>query len=418
MKTILPTLLTLLALLTSPALADNWPSWRGPSNQGISNETKLPVEWSKDKNVAWRLAMPGAAGATPIVWEDHIFVTSVDGDDLVLLCIGTDGEEKWRRKLSSGNREVRGDEGNSAAPSPSTDGKYVWAFFTNGSLGCFDFDGKEIWQFDVEERYGDFDIAFGMTSTPVLHGDKLYLQLIHSGGAKVVALDKSTGKEAWAVARKSDARQECEHSYASPIVYDGPEAKFLLTHGADYSIAYDLETGEEIWRVGGLHPPGRYDVTLRFVSSPVAKDGMVIVPSAKRGITAAVKTTGKGDITDKKEDYFWTFEVTPDVPSPLIVGDYVYLCRENGNLIALEKESGKQIYEERTNRIRHRASPVYADGKIYLTGRDGIVTVVQAGPEFKIIAQNEIGEAIAASPVLSNGRIYLRTFDALWAIGE
>ncbi|RCS42081.1 pyrrolo-quinoline quinone [Bremerella cremea] len=418
MKTLLPTTIALLALFSSSTLADNWPSWRGPDNQGISYEKNVPVEWSKDKNIAWRLEMPGAAGSTPIVWEDNIFLTSVAGDDLVLMCIGTDGQEKWRSKLGSGNRDVRGDEGNSAAPSPSTDGKYVWAFFTNGSLGCFDFEGNEIWQFDVEDRYGEFDIQFGMTSTPVVHGDKLYLQLIHSGGAKVVALDKATGKEVWAVARPSDARAECEHSYASPIVYDGPEAKFLLTHGADYSIAYDLETGEELWRVGGLHPPGRYDVTLRFVSSPVAKDGMVVVPSAKRGITAAVKTTSKGNITDKKEDYFWTFDVTPDVPSPLIVDDYVYLCRENGNLIALDKATGKQLYEERTNRIRHRASPVYADGKIYLTGRDGMVTVVQAGPEFKIIAQNEIGEAIAASPVFSNGRIYLRTFDALWAIGE
>ena len=302
MKTLLPTTIALLALFTSSTLADNWPSWRGPDNQGISYEKNVPVEWSKDKNIAWRLEMPGAAGATPIVWEDKIFVTSVADDDLVLMCIGTDGQEKWRSKLGSGNRDVRGDEGNSAAPSPSTDGKYVWAFFTNGSLGCFDFDGNEIWQFDVEDRYGEFDIQFGMTSTPVLHGDKLYLQLIHSGGAKVVALDKATGKEAWAVARPSDAREECEHSYASPIVYDGPEAKFLLTHGADYSIAYDLESGKELWRVGGLHPPGRYDVTLRFVSSPVAKDGMVIVPSAKRGITAAVKTTSK----EKPAAFCWS----------------------------------------------------------------------------------------------------------------
>ena len=418
MKTILPALLVLVALFASSVSAENWPSWRGPENQGISSETNVPVEWGPEKNIAWRLPMPGAAGSTPVVWGDNIFLTSIAGDDLVLLCIDTNGKEKWRRKLGSGNRNVRGDEGNSAAPSPSTDGEHVWVFFTNGSLACFDFDGKEIWQFDVQERYGKFDIQFGMTSTPVLHGDKLYLQLIHSGGAKVIALDKATGKEAWAVARPSDARMECEHSYASPIVYDGEEAKFLLTHGADYSIAYDLESGEELWRVGGLHPPGRYDVTLRFVSSPVAKDGMVVVPSAKRGITVAVKTTGKGDITEKKDNYFWTFEVTPDVPSPLIVGDYVYLCRENGNLVVLEKETGKELYEERTNRNRHRASPVYADGKVYLTDRDGLVTVVEEGPEFKILSQNDLGEPVAASPVFSNGRIYLRTYDALWAIGE
>lgn len=418
MKTILPALLVLIVLFASPVAAENWPSWRGPKNQGISSETNVPTEWGPEKNIAWRLPLPGAAGSTPVVWGDNIFLTSIAGDDLVLLCIDTTGEEKWRRKLGSGNRDVRGDEGNSAAPSPSTDGEHVWVFFSNGSLACFDFDGKEIWQFDVQERYGKFDIQFGLTSTPVLHGDKLYLQLIHSGGAKVIALDKATGEEVWAVARQSDARMECEHSYASPIVYDGEEAKFLLTHGADYSIAYDLETGKELWRVGGLHPPGRYDVTLRFVSSPVANDGMVVVPSAKRGITVAVKTTGKGNITDKKDNYFWTFEITPDVPSPLIVGDYVYLCRENGNLVVLEKETGKELYEERTNRNRHRASPVYANGKIYLTDRDGLVTVVEEGPEFKILAQNDLGEPIAASPVFSNGRIYLRTFDALWAIGE
>lgn len=418
MKSIIPAVLLLVTTIVSSATAENWPSWRGPENQGISSEKNLPTQWSADKNIAWRLPMPGAAGSTPVVWDDHIFLTSVADDDLILMCVGTDGVEKWRRKMGSGNQDVRGDEGNSAAPSPSTDGKHVWAFFSNGSLACFDFEGNEVWQINVQDKYGKFDIQFGLTSTPVLHNDKIYLQLIHSGGAKVVAIDKATGKEAWVTDRTSDARQECEHSYASPIVYDGKEAKFLLTHGADYSIAYDLETGKEIWRVGGLHPPGRYDVTLRFVSSPVAKDGMVVVPSAKRGITVAVKTTGKGNITDKKDLYYWTYEVTPDVPSPLIVDDLVYLCRENGNLIVLEKESGKQLYEERTNRIRHRASPVYADGKIYLTGRDGMVTVVQAGREFKILAQNEVGEAIAASPVISNGRIYLRTFDALWAIGS
>lgn len=418
MKTSCPATLLILSAFAFPAAAENWPSWRGPDNQGISSEKNVPVEWSQEQNVLWRLPMPGAAGATPVVWNDHIFLTSVAGEDLVLMCVGTDGVEKWRRKLGSGNRDVRGDEGNSAAPSPSTDGKHVWAFFSNGSLGCFDFEGNEIWQIDVQKRYGEFDIQFGLTSTPVLHADKLYLQLIHSGGAKVVALDKATGKEVWAVPRPSDARMECEHSYASPIVYDGPEAQFLLTHGADYSIAYDLETGKELWRVGDLHPPGQYDVTLRFVSSPVAKDGMVVVPSAKRGITVAVKTTGMGNITGKDEFYHWTCDVTPDVPSPLIVGDYVYLCRENGNLIVLEKETGKQLYEERTNRIRHRASPVYASGNIYLTGRDGKVTVVKEGPEFEIVAQNELDEAIAASPVFSNGRVYLRTFDALWAIGS
>lgn len=409
-------LLVALALQAATAAA-NWPSWRGPLNQGISSEQGLPTHWSSTDRL-WRVELPGAAGATPVVWEDHIFLTTVDGEDLVLMCFTTDGNVKWRRALGRGNQDVRGDEGNSAAPSPVTDGQHVWAFFADGSLGCYDFDGNQVWALDVQQRYGKFDIAFGMTSTPVLHDDQLYLQLIHSGGAKVIALKKDSGEEAWAVPRPSDAHSECEHAYASPIVYDDGSTRFLLTHGADYSVAFDLQDGRELWRVGGLHPADRYDPTLRFVSSPVAADGMIVVPSAKQGFTVAVKPNGEGNITGKQEYYHWTFAVTPDVPSPLILDDYVYLCRENGNLICLDRKTGKQIYEERTNRFRHRASPVYADGKIYLSGRDGKVTVVQPGPEFKILAQNDIGESLAASPAISGGRIYLRTFDALWAFGE
>lgn len=407
-----------MVLLAASTCIANWPSWRGPLNQGISDEKNLPSSWNSTENRLWRVQLPGAAGATPVVWEDHIFLTSVDADELVVMCITTDGKLKWKRTQSRGNREVRGDEGNSAAASPVTDGKHVWAFFADGSLGCYDFDGNQVWAMDVQQKYGKFDIAFGLTSTPVLHDDQLYLQLIHSGGAQVVALKKDSGMEAWAVKRISDAHSECEHAYSSPIVYDDGTTRFLLTHGADYSIAYDMKDGREIWRVGGLHPPDRYDPTLRFVSSPVAADGMIVIPSAKQGITVAVKPNGKGDITGDRQYYHWTFAITPDVPSPLILDDYVYLCRENGNLICLDRKTGKQIYEERTNRIRHRASPVYADGKIFLSGRDGKVTVVQPGKAFKILAQNDLEESLAASPAISRGRIYLRTFDALWAIGE
>jgi len=410
--------LVLSLCIVSSALSENWPSWRGPDNQGISSEKNIPTQWSADNNVAWEVDLPGAAGSTPVIWEDHIFLTTVDGDNLVLMCITTAGKKKWKHVMGQGNRTARGDEGNSAAPSPTTDGKYVWAFFGTGDLGCFDFDGKKIWQFDVEDRYGKFDIQFGMTSTPVLHGDKLYLQLIHSGGAKVIALDKTTGEEAWAVPRVSDATAECEHSYASPLVYSEGDTSFLITHGADYCITYDLENGKELWRVGGLHPRSGYDRTLRFVSSPVAKDGMVIVPSAKRGPTVAVSTDSKGNITGKETNYYWELDQTPDVPSPLILEDYVYVCRENGNLVCLDKKSGKLVYEERTNRDRHRASPVYADGHIYLTARSGKVTVVKAGPKFEIVAQNDLGESMASSPAISDGRIYMRTYDSLWAIGN
>src|SRR5262245_36487366 len=207
------------------ARADNWPQWRGPTLDGVSKDTGLPTTFSATENLAWKLPLPGMGGSTPVVWNDRIFLTSQNGNELVLLCVGTEGKERWKRKLGPGNRVVRRDEGNGASASPSTDGKHVYAFVGSGELACFDFDGNETWKFNCQERYGSFRIMFGMHSTPLLYGDRLYMQLIHSGGARVVAVDKATGKDVWNVERKSDGHSENEHSYASPCLWhNGKEA--------------------------------------------------------------------------------------------------------------------------------------------------------------------------------------------------
>ena len=407
-----------------PCQAENWPQWRGAKLDGISHEKNIPLEWSKTENIAWRFPMPGPGGATPIVWGERIFVSSTEGDQLVLLCIHTSGKLLWKRVVSEGNKVVRGDEGNAASPSPSTDGTHVWVMFTNGALACFTVEGEPTWKIDLQERFGRFRIAFGMTSTPVLDGDRIYLQMIHGDGkaetreATVAALDKLTGKTIWKTGRPSEAYGENEHSYASPVLYRDKQRAYLLTHGADYIVAHDLDDGGELWRCGGLHPPARYDPTLRFVASPLAIPGLIIVPSAKRGLTLALNPDGQGDITANKKFINWSFEITPDVPSPLVLGDIVYLNRQNGNLIALDRATGTQYYEARTHVDRHRASPVYADGKIYLSARDGTVSVCQPGKEFKLLATNRMEESLAASPVISGGRIYLRTFEALYAVGK
>lgn len=413
-------LLFLFALCWSStsAFADNWPQWRGIHNDGISAEKGTPVTWNKSENVAWRLPLPGAGGATPVVWGNRIFVTSVDGADLVLICASTDGQQFWKVVVGTGNKDVRGDEGNAASPSPCTDGKHVWSFMAQGSLACVDFEGKEVWKLNMQDRYGKFNIAFGMTSTPVLDGERLYLQFMYTGGAYVVALDKATGNEVWKHVRKSDAHDECEHSYASPVMYDDGKQKYLLSHGADYIIAHDLQDGHEIFRCGGLNPPGKYNPTLRLVASPVASPGLIVVPSAKNGPVLGLDPAARGDITDSMKWHTWTRkENTPDVPSPLVVDGIVYLCRENGNLIALDAATGEELYQKATHRDRHRASPLYADGKIYLTARDGTASVVKAGREFELLATNNLEESISASPALSNGRLYLRSFNGLWAIG-
>lgn len=414
-------LLMAAAALASPgvAIAENWPQWRGPRGDGTSLETGLPTAFSRDENIAWRVPLPGPAGATPVVWQDRIFLTSGKGLDLLLMCYNTDGKLLWQRLVSTGDRPVRGDEGNSAAPSPATDGKHVWTFMADGVLACYDFDGQQVWKENLQDRYGKFDIQFGMTSTPVLDGDRLYMQLLHSSAALVLALDKATGKEIWKQNRPSDATAECEHSYASPILYRSGKHEFLITHGCDYVVAHRLSDGKEIWRCGGLNPKGRYNPTLRFVASPVAVPGLIVVPSAKNGPVLAISPTARGDITERPLGHLWTRpQNTPDVPSPLVVGGLVYLCRENGVLICMDAKTGEELYQERTHSQRHRASPVYADGKIYLTARDGVVTVVRAGRKFEVLASNDLGESISSSPAISGGRIYLRTFESLYAIGR
>lgn len=409
---------SLLSLSQQPLRAENWPQWRGARHDGVSSEKGLPAHWSKTENVAWRLPLPGPAGATPVVWEDRIFLTSSkEGGDLVLICASTEGKQLWEVTVTGGDKTVRGDEGNSASPSPVTDGKHVWAFMANGVLGCYDFAGKEVWKIDLQERYGRFSIQFGLTSTPLLDGDRLYLQLLHSNAALVVALDKATGKEIWRQKRPSDARAECEHSYASPVIYRDDKQAYLLTHGCDYVVAHRLEDGQEIWRCGGLNPKGNYNETLRFVASPVAVPGLIVVPSAKNGPVLGLSPDAKGDISNSGDAHLWTRpENTPDVPSPLVYEGLVYLCRENGVLICMDAKTGRELYQQRAFSDRYRASPVYADGKIFLTARGGVVTVVKAGPKFEILASNDLGEPISASPAISGGRIYLRTFEALYAI--
>jgi len=400
--------------------AENWPQWRGPHNDGVSSETNLPVEWSATQNVIWKLPMTGMSGATPAVWGDRIFVTTEEGENIELLCISTDGKELWKRRLASGKKRfgIRGAEANQASPSPSTDGQHVYAFSGTGDFACFDFEGKEIWRFNAQERYGNFRIQHGMHVTPLLHGDRLYQSLLHSGGWWVFALDKATGKEVWKIKRDSDARAECEQSYASPMLWSNGKDEYLVVHGCDYATAHSLVDGAEIWRVGGLNPKKDYNPSLRFVATPLVLPELIVVPSAKNGPVVAIKPDAKGTVTSGSEYELWRRpHNTPDVPSPLVHDGLLYLCSERGFLLCMDAKTGKELYNERLHGAVYRGSPVYADGKIYCIARDGVISVVKAGPEFKLLAANKIPEEISASPAISNGRIYLRTWESLYAIG-
>jgi outer membrane protein assembly factor BamB len=420
LKSFFSTWLALFCMLLScPVLAraDNWPQWRGPTDDGICTETNLPVQWSETKHVAWKLPLPGMAGATPVIWGDRLFLTSADGDDLVLLCISTEGKELWKRKIASGDRLFRRGEGNQASPSPSTDGTHVYVFLGTGDFACFDFQGKEVWHFNAQDRYGRFRIMHGMHTTPLLHGDRLYHSLLHGGGMWVIALDKATGKEIWKVDRPTDGFFEGRHSYASPCLWQKGKEAYLVVHGCDYTTAHRLSDGKEIWRLGDLNPKDSYDQTLRFVASPVASPDLIVVPTAKHGPVVGVKPEARGAIRKGSKFEQWRLpHGTPDVPSPLIKDGLVYLCGERGTLTCLDGQTGKEHYHERLHIALYRASPVLADGKLYLTARDGTFSVVKTGPKFEVLSVNRLADTFTASPAISAGRIYLRGFNTLYAI--
>lgn len=408
----------------APALAD-WPHWRGPKTNGVADAKGLPTTWSPDENIRWRTPLPGPAGSTPVLAGGKLFLTTPDGTELLLMAFDTkSGAELWRRTVTTGEASFRGDEGNLASPSPATDGKHVVTAMGDGALACYTVDGEPVWNLSLSKRLTPLDIQFGYASSPIVHDGKVLVQWLHGDGdaeteeARVAAFDLATGETLWSVKRLTGAKQECEHSYASPILAGEGDDAVLVTHGGDASIAYNPKNGAEVWRQMGFNPPGNYHATLRFVASPAWGEGLVVIPTAKQSAVAVVKLGGEGDLTGGDHEAWRLDKGTPDVPSPIVADGLVYLCGENGNLTCYDAATGEQIKRQRTVSDRYRASPLLADGKLYLTSRRGVVTVVRAGRELEQLAQNDLGEEISASPVPGDGVLYLRTFDALYAIEE
>lgn len=407
--------------------ADNWPQWRGTDFTSVSSESPVPAECNKDKNLLWRVPMPGPAGASPVVWGDNVFATSIEDENLVLLCVGVnDGKVKWKELIEGVNTPSR-DKANSASPSPSTDGQHVWVMMGNGILVCYTAQGEKVWQKDLQKVYGEFNIMFGMSTTPVLDKGSLYIALMHgdhkskskTSVGQVIALDAQTGDEIWMHLRKTDGVAETMHSYASPTIYRDDTREMLITHGADYVIGHSLVDGAELWRCGGFNPHGdSYNPTLRLVSSPVCGEGIIVVPTAKRGPVLGLKVDLKGNVSEDLDALHWKLKKgTPDVASPVVSDGFVYLAGEKGDLTCVDVATGEIKYRKRLFSDKHRSTPVAVDGKIFIAGRKGTVLVIEAGPELEVLSKNKLGEETTASPAVSNGRIFIRTHKALYAFG-
>lgn len=410
--------LVCLLVLASITHADDWPQWRGPTNDGISKETGLPASFSDTKNVAWKLSLPGKGSSTPIIWKDRIFLTAAEKDDLVLLCISTDGKLLWKSKIAEVNRKaIRKDEGNDASATPSTDGKLVFAYVGPGDMAAFDFDGKKVWSFNAQQRYGKFSIQHGMHVTPLLHGDHLYMALLTNGGHWVIAIDKATSKEAWKVPRPTDAVDESREAYTSPVLWKNGNELNLVVLGCDYTTGHSLKDGKELWRLGDLNV--KNSPAHRIIASPVASGSDLVIPTCRGLLVSAVKQGAAGKIKAGGEFEKWRIaKGSPDVPSPLIHDGLVYL-QSDGILLCVDAKTGAEVYNQRVGNGRYRGSPIYADGKIYTVGRDnGTVTVLKAGRKFEVLENNKLPDVFTGSPAVSQGRLYLRGFATLYAFSE
>ena len=406
-----------LLLITNPVFAGNWPQWRGPDRNGVSNEVNLPTEWDTETNVIWKLKMPEWTGSTPIIWNDLIFLSVSDGETIELWCLDRDrGEPIWKRFLSAGNRRQR--KQNMSSPSPVTDGERVWVMTGTGILKAFDFDGNELWARDIQASHGRFGLNWGYASSPLLHGDALYVQVLHGmrtdDPSYVLRIDRDTGETVWRVERPTQALRESPDSYTTPALLEYDDTTEIVITGGDAVTGYDPETGEELWRADGLNPTrnGAY----RIVASPVVMGDIVYAPTRVRPLLA-IKAGGRGDILDSH--VIWSTDNGPDVPTPVTDGEYFYVVNDRGIVFVHDAQTGAEIYgRQRIRPGTYSASPVLADGKIYITNEGGLTTVFKAGPEFELLAENPLDDYCLSSIAVSDGQIFIRTTAHLYAIGE
>jgi len=410
---------TLAVILVADLVAENWPQWRGPDLTGVSREKNLPVRWTPEENIAWKLPLPDRSGATPIIWENTIFlnVAEANKNDLYLWAVDKkSGSVLWKKFLSGGNHMMR--KQNMSSPSPVTDGKSVCVMTGTGILKSFDFKGNQLWERDIQKDYGKFGLNWGYASSPLLFEDSLIVQVLHGmktdDPSYVLRINRATGKTMWRVERPTTAPAEGPDSYATPTVARVGANVEIVINGGDTVTGHDPATGKELWRGNGFNPDGRLDN--RIIASPTVMDGIVYAPTRVRPLQA-FRAGGRGDIT--KSHLVFTFQNGPDVPTPVTDGKYFYSFNDNGVVYCLDAKTGAQVYGgKRVRPGTYSSSPILADGKIYITNEDGVTSVVKAGPEFEVLSENDMSDYCLSTVAISDGQLFLRTAKALWAIGK
>jgi outer membrane protein assembly factor BamB len=423
----------------------SWPSFRGPNASGVAHGQDLPETWdvTTNENILWRTPIPGLAHSSPIVWGDRIFVTSAisskgnatfkpglygDGDAsndrsihkwMLYAIEKRTGRIVWQRVAFEGEpRNKRHIKSTYASASPATDGRLVVAWFGSQGVHAYDVDGNRLWTVDLGRvDMGAYDIPsyeWGPASSPIIWKDIVFIQCDTQADSFIIALDARTGKTIW----KTD-RQELP-SWGTPTVIASSAGEELVTNASNYIRAYDPRTGKELWKLGGSSK-----IT---APTPFVANGLVVVASGRgpERPLFAVRPGARGDLTLAKDQtssagVAWSKTGRGSyMPTPLVYDGILYVLNNNGVFDAYELQTGNEIYRQRLEPVGSgfSASPVAADGRLYLTSEDGDIIVIAAGREFKKVGSNSIGELVMATPALSDGVMYVRGVSTLFAIGK
>jgi outer membrane protein assembly factor BamB len=409
--------LGLLAFLLwcAPALtADNWPQFRGPTGQGHSDERGLPLEWSETRNIAWKTPIPGRGWSSPVVADGRVWLTSavhrgaapanataVKGASLRALAydVATGREVVNVELFHPGQGDLTNARNSHASPTPIVDGDRVYVHF--GALGtaALSTTGEIVWKTRLP-----YQSQHGNGGSPILYGDLLIVSCDGSDDAYVVALDKRTGKTRWRTGRHSPF----DHSYSTPLV-SRRRARRVVSAGAYRAAAYDPQTGKEIWRVA-------YADGFSNVPRPVYGLGLVFIATGFQQPTLlAVRADGAGDVT--RTHIAWTLRRgAPLTPSPLLVGDELYVVNDGGIVQCLDARTGEPRWIQRLGGGDYSASPIFADGRIYFLSEGGVATVIAPGKEFRRLATNPLEGETLASIAVSESSFFIRTDTHLYRI--
>lgn len=421
-----------------------WGQWRGPDMTGVAPYGDAPVEWGEDKNIRWKIEIPGKGHASPIVWDDKIFVlTAIENDKVVEQ--KSEGEQQRSEERSRRARRGRGGprpkkvytfvvlainrqdgeciwqqtareeiphegthaDGSWASNSAVTDGEHVYAYFGSRGLYCYDMQGNLVWEKDL----GDMKTrrSFGEGSSPALYGNSIVVNWDHEGQSFIVVFDKKTGEELWKVDRDEPT------SWATPIVVEHGGKTQVIVSATNRIRSYDLATSDVIWECGGM--------TTNTIPTPIVADGMAYFTSGFRGnaLLAIRLDMAKGDITDSSAIVWSHDKNTPYTPSPLLYGDTLYFLQNNKGLVScFNATTGQAHYtRQRLEGISNTfVSPVGASERVYFTGKNGVTLVVRRAPKFEVLATNSLDDKFTASPAIVDKEIYMRGHKYLYCISQ